>query len=514
MMPDDAGAGRRPNILILMADQLTPGILPAYGNDWVRTPVIDRLAADGVVFDAAYCNSPLCAPSRATFMTGQLPSRHGVYDNAAEFAAETPTFAHHLRALGYRTILTGKMHFCGADQLHGFEERLTTDIYPADFGWTPDWSRPGERPSWYHNMKSVIDAGPCIRTNQLDFDEEVVHTAERRLFDLARDRDRRPFLMVVSLTHPHDPFAIPARWWDLYTDSAIGMPRVSRAEVADDPHSARIRFVCETDRDPPTEAQVRAARRAYSGAVSYVDAQFGRVLAALGDAGFGEDTVTILLSDHGEMLGERGLWYKMSFFEGSARIPLIVHAPGRFGPARVAAPVSSADILPSLVDLAGGGPPAAARIDGHSLVPHLAGGDGHDTVFGEYLAEGAVAPIVMVRRDRWKLVHAPGDPDQLFDLASDPEERVNRAADPACAATLAALRAAAAARWDLGAVDQAVRDSQRRRLFVSAALRQGRIHGWDWAPPRDATAEYIRNHLDLDDLEAAARFPRVVPAKP
>ena len=140
----------QPNILILMADQLTPGALAAYGNRVTRTPNIDALAANGVVFESAYCNSPLCAPSRYALMSGKLPSRTGGYDNAAALSSEAVTYAHYLRHAGYRTILSGKMHFCGADQLHGFEERLTTDIYPADFGWTPDWQRPGERPSWYH----------------------------------------------------------------------------------------------------------------------------------------------------------------------------------------------------------------------------------------------------------------------------------------------------------------------------------------------------------------------------
>ena len=153
----------KPNILILMADALAAHALPAYGNCVARTPKLDALAEHGVVFDAAYCNSPLCGPSRAVFMSGRLPSATGAYDNAAEFSSEVPTFAHYLRHAGWRTILTGKMHFCGADQLHGFEERLTTDIYPADFGWTPDWTRPNHRPDWYHNMDSVTLAGPCVR---------------------------------------------------------------------------------------------------------------------------------------------------------------------------------------------------------------------------------------------------------------------------------------------------------------------------------------------------------------
>ncbi len=128
------------------------------------------------------CNSPLCAPSRFSFLAGQLPSRIGAYDNAAEFPAAIPTFAHYMRIAGYQTALAGKMHFCGPDQLHGFEERLTTDIYPADFGWTPDWTRFDERPGWYHTMDSVTQAGPCTRTNQIDFDDEVVFATKQKLF--------------------------------------------------------------------------------------------------------------------------------------------------------------------------------------------------------------------------------------------------------------------------------------------------------------------------------------------
>jgi len=235
----------QPNFLILMADQLTAGALPAYGNRIARTPHLDALAAESVLFRSAYCNSPLCAPSRFSFMSGRLPSKIGAYDNAAEFAAHVPTFAHYLRAGGYRTILSGKMHFCGPDQLHGFEERITTDIYPADFGWTPDWLDFGTRPSWYHNMDSVTQAGPCVRTNQLDFDDEVVFRARRQLFDIARGSDARPFCMVVSMTHPHDPFAIPVQYWNRYRHDDIDMPRVSLAPEALDPHSRRLRHVAK-----------------------------------------------------------------------------------------------------------------------------------------------------------------------------------------------------------------------------------------------------------------------------
>ncbi|WP_237480328.1 choline-sulfatase [Lichenibacterium dinghuense] len=499
----------KPNILIVMVDQLAPRFLPIHGHPLVRTPHLERLAARGVVFEQAYCNSPLCSPSRTAFMTGALPSRTGGYDNAAEFRSDIPTFAHYLRRIGYRTVLSGKMHFCGPDQLHGFEERLTTDIYPADYGWTPDWERPTERPSWYHNMSSVTDAGLCVRTNQMDFDEEVAFAAERAIYDHARGRDRRPFLMVASLTHPHDPFAITRPYWDLYPHEAIDLPRVGAADVALDPHTARLRHVCAMDAEPVSDEQVRNARHAYYGAVSFCDAQLGRLTDALEAAGLG-DTVVVFLGDHGEMLGERGLWYKMSFFEGACRVPLVVSAPGRFAPGRVRASVSLVDVLPTLVEIAGGDPDAlASAIDGRSLVPHLSGRGGHDEVLGEYLAEGALAPIVMLRRGRWKFVHSPADPDQLYDLGADPEELCNLAGSGEHAGTVAAFRAEAARRWDIAALDRSVRDSQRRRRLVDAALASGVTKPWDYQPFRDATKQYMRNTMDLDDLEAMARFPRV-----
>ncbi len=501
----------RPNILVLMADQLTAGALPAYGNRVARTPHIDGLAEAGVVFESFYCNSPLCAPSRFSFMAGQLPSAIGAYDNAAEFPAEVPTFAHYLRHAGYQTSLAGKMHFCGPDQLHGFEERLTTDIYPADFGWTPDWTRFEERPGWYHTMDSVTQAGPCTRTNQIDFDDEVVYAARQKLFDVARGRDRRPFFMVVSMTHPHDPYTVPHAYWDRYREQDIDMPRVRIAATDQDPHSQRIRHVIGLGLQTPSEAQIRAARHAYYGAVSYVDDQVGALLGTLREARLADNTVVLLIADHGDMLGERDLWFKMSFFEPACRIPLIVHAPGRFAPRRVSGSASLLDLLPTLAELGSPGAPVqlAAPAGGRSLVPALEGGAAPDEVIGEYLGESAIAPVVMIRRGRHKFVHSPVDPDQLYDLAADPLERSNLATRPDQAALVAEFHAEIHRRWSLPAVHEAVLASQRRRHFVYAALRRGRYQPWDHQPVRDATRLYIRNDQELNDLEAMARFPRI-----
>ncbi len=503
---------KAPNILIVMADQMAPAFLPIHGHALTRAPHMQALAGSGVVFESAYCNSPLCSPSRASFMSGRLPSSTRVYDNAAEFSADIPTFAHCLRLRGYRTILCGKMHFCGPDQLHGFEQRLTTDIYPADYGWTPDWDHPERRPAWYHNMSSVVQAGVCVRTNQLDFDDEVAFTAERAIFDIARSKDARPFLLVASFAHPHDPFAVPQRYWDLYRDSDVDMPARAIAPDALDPHSRRLRHVCAMDAEPVTDAEVRNARHAYYGAISYIDDHLGRLMEALRSAGLAEDTIVVLTSDHGEMLGERGLWYKMSFFEGACRVPLVVANPDRFTPRRVASSVSLVDLLPTLIDISGGDALLlGTSIDGRSLGAHLDGKAGHDEAIGEYLAEGAIAPLVMIRRGEFKLIHSAPDPDQLFDLKRDPGERENLTGKEQCAALIADFRAEIGRRWDLAELDGKLRESQRRRRLIDAALSKGEIRAWDFQPFRDAGRQYIRNSMDLDDLEAMARFPRVGP---
>ena len=497
-----------PNILMIMADQLTALALRAYGHPVVRTPHLDRLAAEGVVFETAYCNFPLCAPSRAALMSGRLASRVEVYDNAAEFRASVPTVAHGLRAQGYRTCLAGKMHFVGPDQLHGFEERLTTDIYPADFGWTPNWDQPDERIDWwYHNMASVKQAGIAEATNQLDFDEAAAFAARRWLADRAREPDGRPFFLCVSFTHPHDPYAIPREYWDRYDEGAIDLPRVS--QTAQDAHSRRLMDIADMAAVELTDADVRRARHAYYGEIAYVDDQVGRLLATLERFGLRQDTVVLFTEDHGEMLGEHDLWFKMHFFEWALRVPLIVSAPGRFGVGRVAAPVSLVDVMPTLLALAGGAGEAVLAGDGRSLVPALAGGAlPHRPVLAEYTAEGTPAPICMIRDGALKLIWSEADPPLLFDLAADPDELRNLAQAPDRAGDLARLTALVHRHWQPQALRAAVLASQRARRFTWTAVMAGQYASWDYQPPVDASRQYMRNHLNLNDLEAGRRFPR------
>ena len=497
-----------PNILIFMVDQLNGTLFPDGPADWLHAPNLKKLAARSTRFANTYTASPLCAPGRASFMSGQLPSATRVYDNAAEFASSIPTYAHHLRRAGYQTCLSGKMHFVGPDQLHGFEERLTTDIYPADFGWTPDYRKPGERIEWwYHNMGSVTGAGVAEISNQMEYDDEVAYNATRKLYDLARGQDARPWCLTVSFTHPHDPYVARKKYWDLYADCDHLLPEIASISYDDhDAHSKRIFDANDWRSFEITTDHVQAARRAYFANISYLDDKIGDVMEALESTG--QEAIIMFVSDHGDMLGERGLWFKMSFYEGSSRVPLMIAAPGVMKQELVETPVSTIDVCPTLCDLAGVSMDEVMPwTTGESLVHLGQGGERTTPVAMEYAAEGSYAPLVSLRYGKWKYNRCALDPDQLFDLDTDPHELTNLADHPDHQGTVQTLRAKAQARWDLDRFDADVRESQARRWVVYEALRTGGYYPWDYQPLQKASERYMRNHMDLNEVEDRQRFP-------
>ncbi len=500
---------KQPNFLIFMVDQCNGTLFGENGPaDFLHVPNLRRLYSQGVNFANTYCASPLCAPSRASFMSGLLPSRTGVYDNAAEFASSIPTFAHHLRKAGYSTILSGKMHFVGPDQLHGFETRTTTDVYPADFGWTPDWSKPDERIDWwYHNLGSVTTAGVAETTNQLEYDDEVAFFANQALHQLSRDDRDQPFCLTVSFTHPHDPFVTRQKYWDLYPEA--DMPELNQSTIAyddQDAHSKRLLDMSDWRKFDTSDQKVIDSRRAYFGNLSYIDENIGELLNTLKACELDEDTIVMFVSDHGDMLGEKGLWFKMSFFEGSSRVPLMIHAPDRFKAATVTELSSTLDVLPTLVELAGANVPD--DVDGMSLVPSLSGQVVQRRVISEYAAEGSIAPMVMLRQGKYKMNICPVDPDQLFDLDDDPDESRNLAQDADHANVRDQMRADIESAYDFEAYRQQVEISQQQRLMVYEALRNGNYYPWDYQPLQLASERYMRNHKDLNVVEGDARYPR------
>lgn len=469
-MPEDT---KKPNIVLIQVDQMAANVLPPYGHALVQAPHIEKLAAEGVVFENAYSNFPLCAPSRMSMLSGRFATSIGVWDNASEAPSSTPTVMHALRGLGYQTVLCGKMHFVGPDQLHGFEERITTDIYPSNYAWTPDWDTGlGDRPTGI-NLSAVTNAGTVFRSLQIDYDDEVEYFGIRKIYDLAR-YETRPFFLAISFTQPHSPYVTRPEFWDLYEHDAIDLPSVPAIDEKDmDAMSRWIYYAHAGNLDKPTQEQIRNARHAYYGMVSSLDRKIGNILQALRESGLAGNTVVILTSDHGDMLGERGQWYKQLFYEWSARVPFIFHWPAGFKPNRIRENVSLVDLAPTVLDIAanGGQPAPARKLDGHSLLPFLAGGGNPDwgnTVISEYTGEGTCAPCRMVRRGDLKYIYTHGHPDILYDLAGDPQELNNVAEHPAYAASRAELKAACLKDWDPARLDAIIKDNQKDRLFIKA----------------------------------------------
>lgn len=503
----------KPNILLVMADQLTAFALAAYGNQVCKTPNIDRLAADGTVFENTYCSYPLCAPSRFAMMTGRLPSRIGAFDNASEFPAAVPTLAHYLRDAGYYTCISGKMHFVGPDQHHGYEDRLTTEIYPADFSWVPPQTyddidelevrTKGAVPFGVSSVETIADAGPLARSQQIDYDDEVARRAVQHLFDWRRYGDGRPLFMTVSFTQPHDPYVTTREFWDLYSEDHIDPPRTPSIPLADmDPHSRSLFYHYSLDKFEVTDAIYRRARRGYYGMISYIDSKLGELRRALDEAGLSDDTVIIFTSDHGDMIGERGLWFKKNLFDPALRVPLMIYRPGEPGLNRVEAPVSLVDLLPTLLELAGGSTDALVTdIDGRSLLPLFREDDPDRRVCAEHLDGGTSAPRVMIRRGNFKLVLSQAYPPQLYDLSNDPGETCNLAGNAQYSSEFEKLSLEASIIWNLGQLKQDVMQSQRIRQFVNRAMHKGKARGWEHYP------DAIREHTKF--VRTGERFPDV-----
>lgn len=502
-----------PNILVIQADQMTPTAMPTYGHPMVKMPHLEALAERGVVFENAYCNFPLCVPSRVSMMAGRLANAIGAWDNAIEMPASVPTLAHYLRHAGYHTVLCGKMHFIGPDQVHGFDERITTDIYPSNFAWTPDWVV-GERyrPTGI-SPRAVVEAGICTRSLQIDYDDEVEHAGVQKLYDLARFNGDKPFLHWISFTHPHSPFITPRRYWDLYDHDEIDMPRVPPIPVQElDTFSRWLHYAHAQDRMTIEDAHVRNARHAYYGMCSYIDDKVGRIMDVLRETGLDDNTLVVFTADHGEMLGERGMWFKQSFFESSTRVPLIIRSPkgGRSG--RVSELVSLVDLLPTFMDLATNGhaPAPVSPLDGHSLTALMAGDSANwdNKVISEYTGEGVIAPCRMLRRDNLKYIYTHGHPAMLFDLDSDPLELNNLAGRPEMVETEQSLLRELLEGWDPDAIYELCIQSQKERLFIQAAT--GGEPTWAHRSRIGDEHRYVRN-AGAVETKGLSRFPYVEP---
>ena len=505
---------RKPNIVVIMADQLAPRFCGCYGHPIAKTPNIDRLSRRGMRFDGAYTNSPICAPARFSFMTGQLISRIAAYDNVSEFSAKIPTFAHYLRLLGYHTCLSGDMHFIGPDQKHGFEDRLTTGICTSEFGWAPDWELPDEKvDELYTNINAVKESGVAYSTFQLDYDEEVGFTTNRWLFNIARSRMKgndAPFALVASFIHPHDPYIARPEWWNLYTDDEIELPQFVLTAEEQDPYSRRIMLGIGADKIKLTTEEIIRARRGYLANVSYFDHKVGQILQTLTEIDEIDNTIIIVTSDHGDMLGDRGLWFKMNFFEPSVRVPLIFAGPG-IANGIATNTCSLLDLLPTFIDIAGGDNTILGEpIDGRSLLPLAAGKiDSEDIAIGEYCAELTSYPMIMIRRKQYKYIHCESYPPLLFDVVSDALEKDNLAKNQEYKELLKSFDNEVQTSWDFEKLREDIVKTQKSRKLLFNSMQKGVKESWDYTPPYYADKKYVRGTMNWPNATKEYRYPPV-----
>ena len=491
------------NVLMIMADQLTPFMLGLYGNKTCLTPNIDRLAERGVVFGNAYTPCPLCAPARAGLMAGRMPSDVGCYDNASVLPSGEPSLAHYMSLAGYETVLSGKMHFIGPDQLHGFEKRLNTDIYPANLLWIP-FVRDDKMLGGGEHAKSYISENFGVRpwSVGLQYDEETVYLArhylrERWLNRNEHGRSTRPFFLCVSMHHPHEPFYVTPELWDLYKDAEFDIP-FSRDSM---PVSEMDKWLNEqyhrTDIfrvDDPDN--IKNLWRCYCALTTYVDNKVAELISCLEELGELENTAIIFTSDHGDMLGQRGMVQKRCFYEWSSRVPLIVANTGGLNAGtRDNRAASLLDILPTLTEI-GEYEGALHDAEGRSL---LANASPDAVVFSENHSEGVRSPCFMIRQGRYKLVYIHGYDGQLFDLENDPMELCDLYNVPEYSSIQKNLTDQILKRFDPGKIQEHMaKDLDKRRVIRSADTMSGLSH--DYSPRTDGSLLYYRGHTTVPDV--------------
>ena len=458
----------KPNILIIMSDEHAPMYSSVYGHGIVRTPNMERLAALGATFDAAYCNSPLCTPSRMSFMTGRYVNKIGCWDNVTPLRSDAVTWAHRLRAQGYDVALSGKQHFGGADQLHGFRAQLARDLHAERNHPIHLWDDgivPAEQP-W----QEVYEAG-AGGTEELDVDD----LAQERALEYLRDSARReqPWALNVSFIAPHFPYVAPGRFWELYPPEEMDLPLIPEGHLENlHPMAQRFRTMFGFPRY--SDAVVQRARAGYYALISYFDEKIGELLDALEETGQIENTVIVHLSDHGDMNGEHGMWRKSNFYEASARVPLQMVWKGRIaGGQRLPEVVSLVDVTATLCDIAGDD--CGLPLDGESLLPLLTEGDPNwkDEAFCEYLAHGSDRPLAMLRRGRYKLNYSWGERAEMYDVVADPGEFRDLAGEESYRDLIAEMEADLLADWDPGALDRQVRATQRQQKFIEERFGTG-----------------------------------------
>jgi choline-sulfatase len=457
------------NVLFINSDQHSKRVLGCYGNPVVKTPNLDALAARGTRFANAYCATPICVPSRASLATGRYAHQIDSWDNATPYVGtEAPSWGHRLTSQGRKVTTIGKLHYRKVGDPSGFpDQRLAMHVLDG-VGDLYQLLR-ADMPVRPHSRRQVLEAGPGD-VEYTRYDRAIGREAAKWLREEGPRQDK-PWALFVSFTYPHFPLKVPEPYFRLHPPDSLPMPVQWRPEEW--PHHPVIDLQRRQQAldEPFDEATLRNAMAAYYGMVAFLDDQIGLVLGALEESGQADNTRIIYSTDHGEQLGEHGLWWKSSMYEGAAGVPLILAGPDVPAGRVVNTNVSLVDCFPGIVEAAGARFEAQdADLPGESILKLAREPDRPRTVFSEYHTLFSPNGIFMIRDERYKYVHYVGFPPQLFDMLDDPYETRDLAGDPTFAQTLAASERELRSICDPEEVDRRAKSDQRRRLEAGGGV--------------------------------------------
>ncbi len=465
------------NVLFLMSDEHSRRVLGAYGNGIVRSPSLDRMAAAGTLFENAYCNCPICVPSRASFATGRYVHAIRYWDNAFPYHGTPPSWGHRLHDTGHRCDSIGKLHYRGSGDPNGFDnEILPLHVLKGEGDVQGMLRRP---PPPRESTKQLAGDAGAGESTYLQYDRDIRDEAIAWLKSVAATPSASPWCLFVSFVCPHFPLVAPPEFFNLYDLNTLPLPRLrDPADFPDHPVLKRLREVQNYEDHFRDETHVRTAIAAYYGMVSFLDDNIGRLLRTLAETRLEDDTLVIYTSDHGDNLGTRTFWGKSNMYEEAVGVPLIIKGPGVPSGRRVATPVSLVDAYPTIIDAVGEAATAQDRaLPGTSLLRLVDGEQADRTVFSEYHAVGSMTGIFMVRFGRYKYVHYEGYRPQLFDLEADPQETHDLVEAPGHEAIIAEGERRLSAICDPTKVsEQAFQDQERRILElggIEAVLKSG-----------------------------------------
>jgi choline-sulfatase len=424
-----------PNIVVIMSDQHSRKVLGTYGNRVVKTPHLDALAERGTVYENAYTNYPLCMPARWSFLTGKSPNRLGLWSIAAAMNPEIPTFAHSLNMARYETVLCGRMHFLRNQRLHGFSKRI--------FGENSQYAAGELEGTSGFDRKGIAKSGPGDN-HYLLYDKECTERAVEWISYRSTQAENTPFCLVVGTVGPHCPFVCPKYLYDYYKDK-VEIPATFARDTWEASHPFSTRFRERSRIQDVTSDEVRRVIASYYGMVEYDDSLVGRIVDAIDRSGLRSNTVIIYTSDHGELAGEHGLFWKYSFYEASVGIPLIVSIPGMQDGRKISSPVNLSDVAPTITKFAKAS--ELPDIDSEVLPGVFDGLDENPerSVFSELLPDPqwsygpSGGPARMLRKGEWKCNYYHNERAELFNMACDPDEIFDRADDPECGEILDAM---------------------------------------------------------------------------